>query len=196
VAEYVFLTRLDWLVQAPVAIVLLKERWTARGLAGGALALSGGILLAWSGSMGSSGMAAALIYILASLVGYSFFKRLSATRGMRGAVALTVWRHWVNTAGFVLLALFVTGLPASWPAGGLLLAAAAGVILVVLFLLRFAALTGIPLWVLAVQAPTQALVAVLVTFATAGTLPALTLAAIVLIVAGEAIVTASRPSQD
>jgi hypothetical protein len=48
--------------------------------------------------------------------------------------------------------------------------------------------------VLAVQAPTQALVAIVVTLATGGSLPAPTLVAIGLVVAGEVLVTApSRP---
>jgi drug/metabolite transporter (DMT)-like permease len=190
VAEYVFLTRLDWLVQAPVAILLLGEPWTRRGLTGGVLALAGGVLLTWTGSIGTSGIAAAGIYIAASLAGYSYFKRLSAARGSPGAVALTMWRHWVNTAGFTLLA-FAAGQPASgWTVDGLGLAALAGVLIVILFLLRFMALTGIPLWVLAVQAPTQALVAIVVTLATGGSLPAPTLVAIGLVVAGEVLVTA------
>jgi len=194
VAEYVFLTRLDWLVQAPVAILFLKEPWTGRGLAGGALALAGGILLTWSGAFGVSGVAAAAVYVLASLVGYSIFKQLSAGRGMQRALVLTIWRHWVNTAGFITLALLISGPPPAWPPAGLLAAAAAGVTLVVLFSLRFIALTGIPLWMLAVQAPTQALVAIAVTLALGGSLPLLTYVAIAMIVAGEVIVTLGRPA--
>lgn len=194
IAEYVFLTRLDWLVQAPVAILFLKEPWTGQGLAGGALALAGGILLTSSGAIGASGVAAAAVYVLASLVGYSIFKRLSAGRDVQRALVLTIWRHWVNTAGFVLLALLISGPPAAWPLSGLLIAVAAGVTLVVLFSLRFIALTGIPLWMLAVQAPTQALVAIVVTLALGGSLPLLTYLAIAMIVAGEVIVTLGRPS--
>ena len=69
VAEYIFLTRLDWLIQAAFAIVWLREPWTPRGLAGAALALSGGLLLAWSGSFGTHGLAAAAVYIAAILAG-------------------------------------------------------------------------------------------------------------------------------
>jgi len=73
--------------------------------------------------------------------------------------------------------------------GGLMVAGLAGVLIVVLFFLRFVALTGLPLWVLSAQAPAQALIAVAVTVATGGTLPFSSLLAIVLIVAGEVLVT-------
>jgi hypothetical protein len=75
---------------------------------------------------------------------------------------------------------------------GLLLALVAGIIIVALFLLRFTALTDLPLWVLSAQAPTQAIVAILVTRVTLGTLPGTTLAAIGLIVIGEVLVTRAR----
>jgi len=192
VAEYIFLTRLDWLVQAAVAIVGLREPWTRRGLTGAVLALAGGVVLAWSGAFGFGGLAAAAIYILASLVGYSSFRPLSAQRGTEGAVVLTMWRHWVNTAGFVFLVLALpAGTPADpWP--GLMFALGAGVLLVVLFLLRFSALTGIPLWVLSAQAPTQAVAAIVVTAATTGALPWPTVLAIVLIATGEVLVATAR----
>jgi len=192
VAEYIFLTRLDWLVQAAFAIVWLREPWTRRGLAGAALALAGGLTLAWSGAFGASGLAAAAIYILASLVGYSSFKPLSALRGPEGAVVLTMWRHWINTTGFVLLTLLLPVPGAGDVRAGLLLAVMAGVVIVVLFLLRFTALTGIPLWVLSAQAPTQAIVAILVTVVTTGTLPIPTLGAIACIAAGELMVASER----
>ena len=145
-------------------------------------------MLAWTGACGASGLAAALLYIAASLAGYSCFKPLSSARGTRGAVALTFWRHWVNTAGFILLALLQPGAGAGVTVMGLMAAVAAGVLIVVLFLLRFTALTGIPLWVLSAQAPVQALVAVAATVATGGSLPALSMVAIVLIVSGEVLV--------
>lgn len=192
VAEYIFLTRLDWLVQATFAIVWLREPWTRRGLTGAVLALAGGIMLAWSGAFGVSGLAAAATYILASLVGYSCFKPLSAQRGSEGAVVLTMWRHWVNTAGFVFLALVLPAATPGDPAAGLVFAGIAGVILVVLFLLRFSALAGIPLWVLSAQAPTQAVVAILVTAVTTGALPWLTILAIALIATGEVLVASTR----
>ncbi len=194
VAEYIFLTRLDWLVQAAFAIIWLREPWTTRGLAGAALALAGGLMLAWSGAFGASGLAAAAIYILASLVGYSSFKPLSALRGPRGAVVLTMWRHWINTLGFVLLALALPATTAGDVPTGLLLAVIAGIVIVVLFLLRFTALTGIPLWVLSAQAPTQAVVAILVTLVTTGTLQIPALVAIACIAAGEVLVTSARRS--
>lgn len=192
VAEYIFLTRLDWLVQAAFAIVWLREPWTARGLAGAALALAGGVILAWSGAFGTSGLVAAAIYIGASLAGYSCFKPLSAARGPEGAVVLTMWRHWVNTIGFVVLAAMLPAPAAPGGVLGLLLALIAGITIVALFLLRFTALTDLPLWVLSAQAPTQAIIAILVTLVTLGTLPGTTLAAIGLIVIGEVLVTRTR----
>jgi drug/metabolite transporter (DMT)-like permease len=196
VAEYIFLTRLDWLVQATFAIVWLREPWTGRGLVGAALALTGGVMLAWSGTFGTSGLVAAGIYIGASLVGYSCFKPLSTDRGPLGAVALTMWRHWVNTIGFVALAIAMPGTAVFADTTGLLLAMVAGVVIVVLFLLRFTALVGLPLWVLSALAPTQALVAILATLATGGTVPELTLIAMGLIVAGEVLVARARGSFD
>jgi drug/metabolite transporter (DMT)-like permease len=192
VAEYIFLTRLDWLVQAAFAIVWLREPWTGRGLAGAVLALAGGLMLAWSGSFGTAGLLAAAAYIGASLVGYSCFKPLAVARGTTGAVVLTMWRHWVNTFGFVVLAAMWSGPPASGDGTGLMLALVAGMAIVVLFLLRFVALTGLPLWVLSAQAPTQALIAILATLATSGVLPGAALAAIGLIVAGEVLVSTAR----
>ena len=194
VAEYIFLTRLDWIAQALVAVVWLREPWNARGLAGAGLALGGGLLLAGAGAFGISGLSAALVYIGASLVGYSCVKPIVSVRGPRAALVLTMWRHWSNTAGFVLLAVAIPGAAAVRPeATGLVLALIAGAVIVVLFLLRFTALTGIPLWVLSAQAPTQALIAIVVTLATGGTLVPMTLVAIVLIVAGEVIVTRAAP---
>src|SRR5690606_5289006 len=78
VAEYIFLTRLDWILQAPVAVLLLREPWTRKGVTGGAIALAGGVMLAWTGSIGSSGLMAAAIYVVASLAGYAWFTPLSA----------------------------------------------------------------------------------------------------------------------
>jgi hypothetical protein len=192
VAEYIFLTRLDWLVQAAFAVVWLREPWTARGLTGAGLALCGGLILAWSGAFGTGGLVAAAVYIGASLAGYSCFKPLSTARGPQGAVVLTMWRHWVNTAGFVALAWLTPGAAFQADPTGLLLASIAGLIIVILFLLRFTALGGLPLWVLSAQAPTQALLAILVTLGTTGRLPVPTLLAIGLIVVGEVLVT-SRP---
>lgn len=188
VAEYIFLTRLDWLVQAAVAVVWLREPWTPRGLLGGAFALTGGLALAWTGAFGVSGLVAALVYILASLVGYSSFKPLSGSAGPAGALTLTVWRHWINTAGFVTLFLVSPGTSLVIDGTGLFLAATAGTLIVILFALRFTALTDLPLWVLSAQAPTQALVAIAATLATTGVLSGLTLAGMALIVLGELMV--------
>jgi hypothetical protein len=189
VAEYIFLTRLDWLAQAVVAIVWLGESWTVRGVLGAGLALSGGLLLAWTGAFGPSGVAAAAGYIVLSLVGYSCFKPLSTARGTPGAITLTTWRHVVNTGGFLALANFEPAPINGLSAAGLFAAAGAGLLIVVLFLLRFTALTGLPLWVLSAQAPTQALIAVVITAADGGTLPGTSLLAIALVVAGECFVT-------
>lgn len=199
VAEYVFLTRLDWLVQAPVALLILGEPWTRRGLVGAALALGGGLILTWSGAIGASGLAFAALYIVASLCGYLCATPLTRARGPAGAMTLTFWRHWVNTAGFVGLAV-MAGTPGSQAAAAplapstLALAAVSATVLIGLFLTRFAALTRMPLWMLAAQAPVQALVAVAASLATEGRLPLTSAVAIVLIVAGEWLVTA-RPTQ-
>ena len=195
VAEYVFLTRLDWVIQAPVAILLLKEPWTRAGLLGGAIALAGGLVLAWTGSIGASGFAAAALYIIASMIGYVCATPVTAARAFAGAGTLTVWRHGINTAGFVLLAL------PTWPAGGvpadrhtILLVCAGAIVIVALFLLRFAALTRIPLWVLSAQAPVQAAVAVTASWLTEGRLPMTTLLAIGMVVFGEYVVATRRPT--
>lgn len=193
VAEYVFLTRLDWLVQAPVAMLLLKEPWSRAGVAGGVLALAGGLALASTGAMGLSGLAAAGVYIAASLVGYLCASPITTARGFAGAAALTASRHAVNTAGFVALALVAAP---SWPRPGdaatVGLVVLGGLVLLGLFLLRFASLTRLPLWVLSAQAPVQALVAVTASRVTEGPLPLSTMIAVVMIVAGEVIVTRSR----
>jgi drug/metabolite transporter (DMT)-like permease len=193
VAEYVFLTRLDWVVQAPVAILVLREPWTRAGLVGAALALAGGLLIVWTGIVGSSGLLAALCYVIASLAGYLGATRIARARGLEGAVALTVWRHWVNTAGFVTLTLVLVPATVHRPDNGtLMLALAGGAVLFGLFLCRFAALTRLPLWVLSAQAPVQALVALVASRLTEGVPSATTLVAVAMIVAGEAIVATSQ----
>jgi drug/metabolite transporter (DMT)-like permease len=194
VAEYVFITRLDWILQAPFAILILREPWTRPGLAGGLIALTGGVMLSWTGSIGASGLGFALIYVLASLAGYTAFKPIAAARGAKGAVTLTVWRHWVNTLGFVVLAALQTSGVAP-DNGGLLLAVAGAVAILALFLLRFTALTGLPLWVLSVQAPVQAFIAILMTFVMGATLPVSTVIAIGLVVSGECLVALGEARQ-
>lgn len=195
VAEYVFLTRLDWLVQAPVALLLLGEPWTRRGLAGAALALSGGLLLTWSGAIGTSGLVFAALYIAASLLGYLCATPLTTTRGSAGALTLTIWRHWVNTAGFAVLAVTAGTLGArAFQPSTLALAVAGALVLIGLFLSRFAALTRIPLWVLSAQAPVQALVAVGASLWIDGSLPLTSAAAIGMIVVGERLVMARPPA--
>ncbi|MBA2355985.1 MAG: hypothetical protein H0V80_15130, partial [Acidobacteria bacterium] len=197
VAEYVFLTRLDWIVQAPVAILVLREPWTGRGLAGAAIALGGGVLIVWTGAVGSSGLAAALVYIAASLTAYLGASRIAKAKGLAGAATLTVWRHVVNTAGFVGLALVM-----SPPAAGLrldlstiALACVSATVLLGLFLCRFSALTRVPLWVLSAQAPVQAVVALVASRFTEGTPAAATLVAVAMIVCGEVVVaSAQRPA--
>jgi hypothetical protein len=198
VAEYVFLTRLDWVVQAPVAILVLSEPWTRAGLGGATLALAGGLLIVWTGVVGSSGLLAALCYIVASLAGYLGATRIARARGLEGAVALTVWRHGVNTAGFVTLALLLSPAAIRRPdLGTLMLALASGTVLLGLFLFRFAALTRLPLWVLSAQAPVQALVALAASRLTEGTPSRTTLVAVALIACGEYVVATSqrRPRQ-
>jgi len=193
VAEYVFLTRLDWIVQAPVAILVLREPWTGRGLAGAGVALAGGLLLVWTGAIGTSGLAAAVVYVAASAVAYLGASPLAKSGGLPAAIALTWWRHVVNTIGFVVLAI------AMGPAGSLSLnggTIALGIlgatVLLGLFLCRFAALTRVPLWVLSAQAPVQAVVALVASRLTEGAPSAATLVAVVMIVAGEAIVASAQ----
>lgn len=193
VAEYVFLTRLDWVVQAPVAILVLHEPWTRTGLGGAVVALAGGLLIVWTGVIGDSGVLAALCYVLASLAGYLGATRLARARGVAAAATLTVWRHVLNTAGFVTLALLVTPAAVQRPdAGTLWLALAGGLVLVGLFLCRFAALTRLPLWVLSALAPLQALVALLAAQFTEGRPSPATMLAVAMIVCGEIAVVWSR----
>jgi drug/metabolite transporter (DMT)-like permease len=194
VAEYVFLTRLDWVVQAPVAILVLREPWTRAGLGGAALALAGGLLIVWTGVVGSNGLLAATGYIVASLAGYLGATRIARERGVPGAVTLTVWRHWVNTAGFVMLAALVMRDNAlQRPDNGTLgLALVSATVLIGLFLCRFAALTRLPLWVLSAQAPVQALVALAASRVTEGTPSPTTLAAVAMIATGELIVASNQ----
>jgi drug/metabolite transporter (DMT)-like permease len=189
VAEYVFLTRLDWIVQAPVAILVLREPWTGRGLAGAAVALAGGLLLVWTGAIGTSGLAAALVYVAASAVAYLGASPIARAGGLPAAIALTGWRHVVNTIGFVLLAVTMGPSAAvSLTAGTVALGMLSAGVLLGLFLCRFAALTRVPLWVLSAQAPVQAVVALVASRLTEGAPSAATLIAVVMIVSGELIV--------
>lgn len=192
VAEYVFLTRLDWVVQAPVAIVVLREPWTRGGLAGAGLALAGGVLIVWTGLVGTSGLLAAACYVLASIAGYLGATRIARTRGLRGAVALTVWRHWGNTVGFIGLALFMSQTThLSISSSTLPIALLSALVLIGLFLTRFAALTRLPLWVLSAQAPVQAIVALIASRITEGVPSPTTLLAVAMIVGGELLVARS-----
>lgn len=193
VAEYVFLTRLDWVVQVPVAILVLRETWTRSGLAGAALALAGGLLIVWTGAIGSSGLASASCYVIASLAGYIGATRVARAMGIDGAVTLTIGRHWVNTAGFVTLAVLLAR-PLALPRDPsfLALATLGAVVLICLFLFRFAALTRLPLWVLSAQAPVQALVALAASRLTEGRPATSTLVAVAMIVSGELLVAYGR----
>ena len=189
VAEYVFLTRLDWTIQAPVAMLLLREPWTPGGLMGAALALTGGLVIVWTGAIGASGLGAALVYVVASLAGYLGARAITRASGLRGALSLTVWRHLVNTLGFVGLALvWSRGTPSGPTTATAMLAVISGLVLVGLFATRFASLTRLPLWVLSAQAPVQALVALSVTYVTGGRIGPATWMAVGLIVAGEWLV--------
>ncbi|WP_157899245.1 hypothetical protein [Luteitalea pratensis] len=195
VAEYVFLTRLDWIVQAPVAILVLHEPWTGRGLAGAAVALAGGLLIVWTGAVGTSGLTAAVVYVAASSVAYLGASRIARAGGLPGAVALTVWRHIVNTIGFVVLALAMGSAdPVRVGAGTIALGMLSASVLLGLFLCRFAALTGVPLWVLSAQAPVQAVVALVASRLTEGAPSAATLVAVLMIVSGEVIVASAQRS--
>jgi len=195
VAEYVFLTRLDWLVQAPVAVLVLREPWTRTGAAGAALALAGGLLIIWTGVVGTSGLTAAVVYVIASLAGYLGATRIARTAGLSGAAGLTVWRHAVNTVGFVALALVMGHAgQVRFDAGTLSLGLLSATVLVGMFLCRFVALTGLPLWVLSAQAPVQAVVALVASRLTEGMASATTLVAVAMIAAGEVIVAASQRS--
>lgn len=195
VAEYVFLTRLDWIVQAPVAILVLREPWSWRGLGGAAMALAGGMLIVWTGAVGSSGLAAALVYVGASLAAYLGASRITKAQGLPGAATLTVWRHVVNTVGFVVLATVLRPAgPLRLDATTLALGTVSAVVLLGLFLCRFVALSRVPLWVLSAQAPVQAVVALLVSRFTEGAPAPATLVAVAMIVCGEAVVASSQAS--
>lgn len=195
VAEYVFLTRLDWIVQAPVAILVLREPWTWRGLGGAAIALAGGLLIVWTGAVGSSGLAAALVYVGASLAAYLGASRITKAEGLAGAATLTVWRHVVNTVGFVVLATVMrSAVPMRLDAATLALGVVSALVLLGLFLCRFAALTRVPLWVLSAQAPVQAVVALLASRFTEGAPATATLVAVAMIICGEAVVASTQAS--
>ena len=75
------------------------------GSAGAAVALAGGLLIVWTGAVGTSGLTRPRCYVAASLVAYLGASRIAEAGGLPAAVALTVWRHVVNTVGFVVLAL-------------------------------------------------------------------------------------------
>jgi hypothetical protein len=138
-------------------------------------------------------MIAAACYVVASLAGYLGATRIARAAGRDGAIALTVWRHWVNTAGFVVLALVLAPsatvrLEPSTLAIGLLSA----VVLLGLFVTRFTALTRLPLWVLSAQAPVQALVALVVSRLVEGRIPGVTLIAVAMVVCGECLLAVSQ----
>jgi hypothetical protein len=193
VAEYVFLTRLDWVVQAPVAILVLREPWTRAGLGSAAIALSGGLLLVWTGAIGRSGVIAAGCYVVASLAGYLGATRIARAAGRDGALALTVWRHWVNTAGFVVLALALAPAAAvRLEPSTMAIALLSAMVLLGLFVTRFTALTRLPLWVLSAQAPVQALVALTMSRLVEGRIPRLTLVAVAMVVCGECLLAMSQ----
>ena len=193
VAEYVFLTRLDWIVQAPVAILVLHEPWTSRGLAGAAVALAGGLVIVWTGAIGTSGLAAAVVYVAASLVAYLGASRIARAGGLPGAVALTAWRHVVNTVGFGVLAIvMVDAVPLRINAGTIALGMLGACVLLGLFLCRFVALTRVPLWVLSAQAPVQAVVALVASRLTEGAPSVATILAVLMIASGEVIVASAQ----
>jgi drug/metabolite transporter (DMT)-like permease len=195
VAEYVFLTRLDWLVQAPVAVLVLREPWTRSGAAGAVLALAGGLLIIWTGVIGTSGLAAAICYVIASLAGYLGATRIARHAGLSGAAGLTVWRHVLNTLGFVTLALLMgQAQRVRFDIGTLSLGLLSAAVLIGMFFCRFVALTRLPLWVLSAQAPVQAVVALAASRVLEGTVSTTTLVAVAMIASGEVIVAAAQRS--
>ena len=120
-------------------------------------------------------------------------KRIARDTGTRGATALAVWRHLVNTAGFVALTIVMgQATRVRFDADTMAIGIVSASVLLGMFLCRFAALTRLPLWVLSAQAPVQAVVALVASRISEGMPSALTILAVTMIVAGEIAVVRSR----
>ena len=190
--EYIYLTRLDFVLQVPVGIVFLREKWNSKGLAGAAIAAVGGCIIAWKGAFGPSGIWWGMTYVASSLAAYALVtsvlqmhKRFSpfvmlSARTVAVLFVFTVLSYPSGTWNTDIL---------SWP--HLLLTIAAGSLLFGMFWLRFAAIKEMPLWVFSALAPIQALGATIIA-ASLGQLPGIiAMSGVLLVVIGELLVAFS-----
>ena len=188
---YVFVTRLDWAVQIPVAIIFLREPWSLRSVGGALFAFGGALLLGRGGAVGVVEAGWALLYLASSAVGYTMITPLLregrgpaladilVARHLLITVALSVWAVGASDLAHLLSVLNATGL-------------AAGVVLALIFFSRFAALRTIPLSLFATLAPLQALGAVLITVARGDLLTPPLLAGGALVLLGELLALTNR----
>ena len=189
--EFVFLSRLDWVLQMPAAVIFLKEPWNWKGASMAILAATGGVLVGWAGTDGLGGSAWAAGYVVFSVAAYnSITPLLSGESGLTHTGALAVRTFFITFLLFLCSwydPVQVGRIEFSLQSGGALIqAVAAGLVLVCVFWSRFAALAIIPLWLFAGFAPLQAGVAATVGLLYGGMPTAGVLAGMALVILGEA----------
>ena len=169
-AAYIFATRLDWILQLIVGVTLMREGFSRFGMLGAFLAICGGLLLAWE-RLSAEVLLAAAIYVLFTVVSHSYARRVLA-KGIVTAFGLLLLRNLTVSFGllvwwavsFFLALTSSAGISAPLPAFELWLAIGAGLLLLSLFWLRFAALERVPIWLYAAFAPIQPLMTVVFLF--------------------------------
>lgn len=187
--EYIYLTRLDFVLQIPVGILVLRERPNLWGLCGAAIAAIGGAIIAYKGAFGPSGLEWAFLYVVASIGAYTLITPVLKERPSYTPFAVVAMRTLLLTAVFAAMVPLHEQwrTPENWTTWLTVLCAAA--LLIGMFLLRFAALRRIQLWVFSALAPLQAFGATLIA-ASLGNLPGwISAFGIFLIVSGELLVS-------
>ncbi|NMC63646.1 MAG: EamA family transporter [SAR324 cluster bacterium] len=186
VLAFVLLSRLDWVMQIPVAIVLLREKARPLAVVAAILACCGAVLVGWTSRIDVDTAVWALIYVGLSVVAYTLTKPLLRTELSADSV-LALRAYGVTLILGIMNACSVQGLGGNafevTPSAIL-----AGVMLATLFATRFSAISSIPLWRFAAYAPIQAFVAVLISTWLGQAASFLVIMGMLLIAVGEGLV--------
>ncbi|MCC6931807.1 MAG: hypothetical protein IT292_00935 [Deltaproteobacteria bacterium] len=188
--EFMFLTRLDWIIQMPVVVLFLREVMTRRNLLGAVIAALGGIVIGWTGALGLSGVLYAVGYVGASVCAYTLVRSLFNVKPASSGFMLMAIRNVAMMLVFaILMAIDVATLKnMAATNSSFMLVLVAGTFLFFLFWARFEALRAIPLWLFAALAPLQTVGGVIIAFAVGELLSSLALTGVCLVSVGELII--------
>ena len=160
--EFVYLSRLDWAVQIPAAVVFLRQQWEWKPLLFSAVAALGAMCVGSLGSTGADAAWWACGYVVFSAAAYIMIVPVLEDRSVSQVGVLAVRTCFIT----LLLGAMCVG---EWDSGRIALDSAqlwaalfSGGVLTAIFWTRFAALSRIPLWLFSGLAPLQAGTAFLV----------------------------------